>query len=249
MLHMSELHGAATHLAVIAIPVYAVVLMLRRFGPDHPVLAAVEPWILGGALAGMVAVGITGLLVRGQAQTMLRGSHNDIGTIHFWLGIALAVILLVALGLRTLARRQGRSTHHYGLLAVGALALVAVFVQGYVGGRMTYDRGVGVQAGGEFAQSGQGARRLAAALAKGTPPATAGKMAFSESGLGCASCHGDHAHGARGPELAGGKDLDEFRRVHGNGLFPRKMVTDRDFAAINAYLRTMPSLHHRPGED
>src|SRR4051794_24197890 len=128
-MHVSELHGAATHLAVIAIPVYAVVLMLRRFGPDHPVLAGVEPWILGGAIVGMVAAGITGLLVRGQAETELRGSHHDIGAIHFWLGIALAVILVVALVLRVLARRQGRSTHHYGLLAVGALALGAVDVQ------------------------------------------------------------------------------------------------------------------------
>ena len=34
-----------------------------------------------------------------------------------------------------------------------------------------------------------------AALAKGTSPAVAGKAAFSEQGLGCASCHGDLAQG------------------------------------------------------
>src|SRR4051794_36745488 len=247
MLHTSAPPGAATPLAVIATPVYAVVLMLRRFGPDHPVLAAVEPWLLGAALAGMVAAGITGLLVRGQAQTILRGSHNDIGTIHFWLGIALAVVLVVALVLRTLARRRGRDTHHYGLLGIGALALVAVFVQGYVGGRMTYDRGVGVQAAGEFAQSGKGARQLDAALARGTAPAVAGKMAFSERGLGGGACHGDHAQGQRGPELAGGRDLEEFRHVHAGGLFPPKIVPDTDFAAIDAYLRTLRSSRHSGG--
>ena len=99
MPHLSELHGAATHLAVIAIPVYAVVLMLRRFGPDHQTLRHVEPWLLGAALAGVLLAGVTGLLVWGQSKTMLRGSHYDIGGIHFWLGIALA-------------RRGGRRVRH-----------------------------------------------------------------------------------------------------------------------------------------
>src|SRR5205085_490743 len=98
----SELHGAATHLAVIAIPVYAIVLMLRRFGPDHQTLAHVEPWLLGGALAGVAAAGVTGLLVRGQAQTTLRGSANSAGTLHFWLGIAIAVVIVAAVAIRLL---------------------------------------------------------------------------------------------------------------------------------------------------
>jgi hypothetical protein len=93
MPHLSELHGAATHLAVIAIPVYAVVLMLRRFGPDHQTLAHVEPWLLepwllGAALAGIVAAGATGLLVWGQAQTMLPPSvvtDRDFAAVDAWL--------------------------------------------------------------------------------------------------------------------------------------------------------------------
>src|SRR3954468_3984986 len=144
MPHLSELHGAATHLAVIAIPVYAVVLMLRRFGPDHQTLAHVEPWLLGGALAGVAAAGATGLLVWGQAQTTLRGSAFRAGTLHFWLGIALAVVVVGATVIRVLTVRRGRPTHAPVLLAAGALALVGVFVQGYVGGRMTYDQGVGI---------------------------------------------------------------------------------------------------------
>ena len=43
----------------------------------------------------------------------------------------------------------------------------------------------------------------------------------------------------RGPRLAGGKDIEEFRHVHGKGLFPPDAVTDRDFGAINAWLRTL----------
>jgi mono/diheme cytochrome c family protein len=135
--------------------------------------------------------------------------------------------------------RRGRPTHAPELLAIGVVALVAVFVQGYLGGRMTYDKGVGVYAGGELAQTGAAAKRLDVALAKGASPAAAGRDAFQEQNLGCASCHGDKAQGLRGPSLAGGRDIDDFRRVHGKGLFPATMVSDRDFAAIDAWLRTL----------
>ena len=69
----------------------------------------------------------------------------------------------------------------------------------------------------------------------------AGKEGFASDGLGCARCHGDLAQGARGPRLAGGVELEEFRQVHGSGLFPPRIVSDRDFAAVNAYLRSLGS--------
>jgi hypothetical protein len=116
---------------------------------------------------------------------------------------------------------------------------VVVIAQGYLGGRMTYHHGVGVDGGGQFRQSAIGAERLALALANGVRPAVAGRAAFADDGLGCASCHGDRAQGARGPRLAGGREVEEFRRVHAHGLFPPTVVTDRDFAAINAYLQTL----------
>jgi hypothetical protein len=34
-------------------------------------------------------------------------------------------------------------------------------------------------------------------------------------------------------------DLRDFRRVHGHLLFPQRVVTDRDFRAIDAYLETL----------
>ena len=118
-------------------------------------------------------------------------------------------------------------------------------VQGYLGGRMTYDQAVGVFDGGELAQSATGASARHVALAKGMSEAAAGRQAFSESGLGCASCHGDLAQGDRGPSLAGGRDVEEFRHVHGHGLFPPQIVSDRDFYAIDAWLATLP----RPRRD
>jgi hypothetical protein len=53
--------------------------------------------------------------------------------------------------------------------------------------------------------------------------------------------HGAATHLAvdRGPSLAGGRELADFRRVHGHGLFPAAAVSDRDFAAIDAWLKTL----------
>ncbi|MEA2282926.1 MAG: hypothetical protein QOK21_3533 [Solirubrobacteraceae bacterium] len=239
MPHLSELHGAATHLAVIAIPVYVLVLLVRRLGRGGDWLRQAEPWVLGAALAGTVLAGATGLLVWGQAQTTLRGSSFRVGTVHFWLGIAVTLMMLGLVGWRLRRAQADRHTHSIEFLAGGVIALIAVFAQGYLGGRMTYNSGVGVAAAGQFAQSASGAERLDVALAQGMSAATAGRMAFSTSGLGCASCHGDQAQGMRGPRLAGGRDLADFRRVHASGLFPPAIVSDRDFAAIDAYLKTL----------
>ena len=236
--HLSELHGAATHLVVVAIPLYALVMALRRLGRGGATLVVIEPWVLGAAVVGVAASGVTGLLVWGQAQQELRGHAFRNGTVHFWLGIALAVVLVGTVALRYRPLRAGRTTVGTAVAAVAVLALAMVSVQGYIGGRMTYEHGVGVEAGGQFAQTARGASALHLALASGTSPVTAGAEAFSTTGLGCAACHGDHAQGARGPGLGGGRDLDDFRRVHAHGLFPPSVVTDKDFAAIDAYLRT-----------
>jgi hypothetical protein len=40
-------------------------------------------------------------------------------------------------------------------------------------------------------------------------------------------------------------ELADFRHVHSHGLFPASVVTDRDFRAIDAYLKTLGN----PGKD
>lgn len=241
MPHLSELHGAATHLAVVAIPLFAVLHLLRRAGRGGVAVAGAEPWALGAALIGIAAAGVTGLLVWGQAQTTLRGQHFRVGTAHFWLGIAVAVLALLAGADWWRTRRRDGEQHRPVAVPVIAVLIVAgVVVQGYLGGRMTYDHGVGVFDAGEHAQTAAGTAGLDVALAKGMAPATAGRMAFSAQGLGCARCHGDLAQGQRGPDLQGGREVLDFRRVHGHGLFPPKAVSDREFAAIDAWLRTLP---------
>ncbi|WP_445152181.1 DUF2231 domain-containing protein [Baekduia sp. Peel2402] len=246
MPHLSELHGAATHLAVVAIPLFAVLHFLRRAGRGGPAVVGAEPWALGAALVGIAAAGVTGLLVWGQAQTTLRGQHFRIGNAHFWLGIAVAVLAVAAAGDWYRARRRDGPGHRPTVVPALAVLIVAgVVVQGYLGGRMTYDDGVGVYDGGQMAQTAAGVSRLDSALAKGTDAVTAGRMAFSAQGLGCARCHGDLAQGLRGPSLAGGREVADFRRVHGHGLFSARAVSDGDFAAIDAWLKTLPPTGRR----
>jgi uncharacterized membrane protein len=240
MPHLSELHGAATHLAVVAIPVFAILHFLRRANRGGAAVVGAEPWALGAAIVGVAASGLTGLLVWGQAQTTLRGQHFRVGNAHFWLGIAVAVLAVAACADWFVSRRRDGERHRPAFVPVLAvLIVVGVAVQGYLGGRMTYDRGVGVFDGGELAQTAVGASALHVALARGDDPAMAGRAAFSAQGLGCARCHGDQAQGMRGPSLVGGRELGDFRRVHGHGLFPARAVTDRDFAAIDAWLKTL----------
>jgi mono/diheme cytochrome c family protein len=239
MPHLSELHGAATHLAVVAVPVYLLILLARRAGLGGASLVAAEPWVVGASVVGVILAGLTGLLVWGQAQTMLRGNSFRIGTVHFWLGIATTALVLVLAGWRRFRVASDRHTHSVELVGGGILALVAVLAQGYLGGRMTYNHGVGVYDAGVFAQTATGESKLSVALANGTSQVAAGRQAFSATGLGCALCHGDHAQGLRGPRLAGGVELPDFRHVHGHGLFPQRVVSDRDFRAVDAYLKTL----------
>jgi mono/diheme cytochrome c family protein len=212
---------------------------VRHAGRGGEAIAAAEPWFVGASVVGVILAGVTGLLVWGQAQTMLRGNSFRIGTVHFWLGIATTVLVLILAGWRRFRVASDRHTHSLELVGGGLLALVAVLAQGYLGGRMTYNHGVGVYDAGVFAQTATGASKLNVALAQGKSRVAAGREAFSASGLGCALCHGDRAQGLRGPRLAGGVDLRDFRGVHGHLLFPQRVVSDRDFAAVNAYLKTL----------
>ena len=224
MPHLSELHGASTHLAVVAIPVFAILHFLRRSGRGGEAVAGAEPWALAASLAGVAAAGVTGLLVWGQAQTSLRGSHFDQGSLHFWLGILVAVLTVAVAVDWYISRKRSGPRHRPVVVPVLAVLIVAgVAVQGFIGGRLTYDRAVGVYDGGELAQTAVGAEQLNIAITQGKNEVLAGREAFSKEGLGCATCHGNLAQGDRGPRLAGGRDVEEFRNVHGHGLFPKQV--------------------------
>src|SRR6476646_8775447 len=127
MPHLSELHGATTHLAVVAIPLFAVLHFLRRAGRGGAAVIGAEPWALGAALIGIVASGVTGLLVWGEAQTELRGHAFRVGNAHFWLGIAVAVLAAgTAIDWYLSRRREG--VHHRPLVVPVLAVLIVVGV-------------------------------------------------------------------------------------------------------------------------
>jgi uncharacterized membrane protein len=175
MPHLSELHGAATHLAVVAVPVYLLILMARRSGRGGAALTAAEPWVVGAAVAGVALAGLTGLPRVGTVEDRAAWEQRKVGTVHFWLGIALAVVVVAVAAWRWRRAGTNRHTHGLELVSGGLLALVAVLAQGYIGGRMTYEHGVGVDAGGQFAQTGAGTAQLEVALARGVSPTEAGR--------------------------------------------------------------------------
>ena len=117
-------------------------------------------------------------------------------------------------------------------------ALLPTIGVGFVGGKMVYAQGVGVDAGGQFAQTARGASQLAAGLATNADPVALGEHAFQE-GLGCGSCHGMHAQGGRAPALAAGVEREGFRGAHGNSLFPASVVTDPMFQVVDDWLKTL----------
>lgn len=70
---------------MVAIPLHLVLLVLRRMSRGGEAARLWEPWVLGAAALAIVASGLTGLLVRGESLTELRGDDYGIGGIHFWL--------------------------------------------------------------------------------------------------------------------------------------------------------------------
>jgi len=235
---LAEIHGLIVHLPLLAVPVLALLVLLERLGRGGDLVRGSQPWVLGaGAVGSVVAVG-SGLLVLGGAQKTLRGSTDRLIWIHLGLGLVLALALVLLGWVWRRAASQGAAPPLGTRASVTAVALVLVVAVGYVGGKMVYAQGVGVDAGGQFAQTAGGASALAAGLATHADPVALGKEAF-QNGLGCGSCHGMSAQGGRAPALAGGVQLDWFRGAHAAGLFPASVVTDPMFQAVNDWLKTL----------
>lgn len=238
MLTFPEIHGLIIHLPILAVPVVAVLGFLRWRERGGDAVAAAEPWAFAIAIAGAALAVVSGLVVLQGARTSLRGSAGTLVIVHLALGLLLLLLLTVVGFVRW--RRRGGPHLARTVAFTGAAAIALVLVIGYVGGRMVYIHGTGVHTGGEFQQTATGAAQLAVGLSRGGSPSSLGRVAF-RTGLGCASCHGMHAEGMRGPCLSGGIEIDGFRHTHGSGLFPPAVVTTRMVDAINAWLRTDPA--------
>lgn len=236
---LSEIHGLIVHLPLLAVPVLALLVALERLGRGNDLVRRTQPWVLAAGAAGAVVAVFSGLLVFGGARQTLRGSTGRLIWIHLGLGTVLALSLLLLGWLWWRAAKTGAPAPAFGARAgIAAAALVLTVAVGYVGGKMVYAQGVGVDAGGQFAQTARGAELLAAGLATNGDRLTLGRRAY-QNGLGCGSCHGMQAQGAAAPALAGGVELDVFRGTHGRGLFPASVVSDRMFQVVDDWLKTL----------
>jgi uncharacterized membrane protein len=242
----AEIHGLIVHLPLLAVPVLVLLVVLERIGRGGDLPRRAQPWVLLGAAGGAVFAVLSGLTVLGTAQKTLRGTTGNLIWIHLGLGVVLAAALVLLGFFWWRADRRGGELAFAPRAGVALAALVVVVGVGYVGGKMVYAQGVGVDAGGQFNQTARGAEQLAAGLAASADTVALGKQAY-QTGLGCGSCHGMDAQGGRGPALAGGIELDWFRQAHGTGLFPKNVVTDPMFQAVNDYLKTLAS--HQAAHD
>jgi hypothetical protein len=179
---------------------------------------------------------LTGLLVWGQSKG-LRGHSARLGNVHFWLGIALALIVVIVAAWRF--KRVAQPAHaRTGARRGGLLALVPCSAR-VLGGRMTLHHGVGVQAGGQ-------SRRVRAA--RPTRGRAGPWMAPSrrQAGLldrrtGLRRLPGERPRVSAAQSSPAVSSSRRFAPSTLTGCFHPASVTDADFAAIKRVPR-----HARP---
>ena len=222
MPHLSELHGAATHLAVVAIPLFAILHFVAARRPRRPAVGGRRA--LGARRARSSAsrrAGVTGLLVWGQAQTTLRGQHFRIGTAHFWLGIGRGprgarrwrLVPVTAAGSGPPTGRSRAGAGRLSSLGLGRAGLP----------RRADDLppGVGVFDGGQMAQTAHGAARAERRAGHGHVRGRGRQAGVLGRGPGLRALPRRPGPGpARPAPGRAARELEEFRRVHGHGLFP-----------------------------
>ncbi len=235
---LSEIHGLIVHLPLLAVPVLALLVALERLGRGGDLVRRTQPWVLAAGAVGAVVAVLSGLLVLGGAQRTLRGSTGNLVWIHLGLGLVLALSLLLLGWIWWRAAAKGATPTFGARAGIAATALLLTVGVGFVGGKMVYAQGVGVDAGGQFAQTARGASLLAAGIATNADRLALGKQAY-QTGLGCGSCHGMEAQGGRAPALAGGVELEGFRSAHDATLFPASVVTDPMFQVVDDWLKTL----------
>ena len=136
------LHPALVHFPI-ALSLVAVVLELLSHHPRLRSLSGAAGLLLGLAAAGAVAAVLSGQAARDEAvvpagAAALLARHEDAGELAMWL-------LLAAVALRLLLAWRGWFVRWGAWLYLGFAAAAAATAgyNGYMGGRMVFDHGVG----------------------------------------------------------------------------------------------------------
>lgn len=139
-LRLSEIHPTLVHYPIALLPASIALDAAGRATGDRGLSragAVLMPAALGGALAAAAA----GILAQGASRFRSRESHEQLVT-HRTLNAALTVTMAAM----TAHRLRHRGPPGPGYLLVGLAAVGAMAYSAYLGGRMTYEHGVGVAA-------------------------------------------------------------------------------------------------------
>ncbi len=224
---------------------FPIVLLILGFVVDlvylkfrHPGLRAAGLLLLIGGLIGAIAAVLTGVVVKQNAELVLP-SLTDF-TIHAALGFALLVIVGALAIARVWILVASKSPIILPQVIVGVVAIGLILAVGFYGGRLVYDRGIGVAEGGIYYEIAQEVVELERIRAVTPNAVERGAEAYRR--LGCSACHGEQAEGGRGGDLKARKVQEEFYETHGSRNFPPEIVTQEIVDDIGAWLeRVRPS--------
>lgn len=136
-LRLTEIHPSTVHLPIALAPASLALDALGSATRSKGMLNAGR-LLIGAAFASAVVAGVTGALAQGAAKVE-KGEPSDLLTTHRTMNVALTVLLGGMAAERAVVREPGRGYFALGLLAMGAMGYSA-----YLGGRMSYEHGIGV---------------------------------------------------------------------------------------------------------
>ncbi len=136
-MRVQEVHPALAHFPVALLPTAVAADLIGRL-TDNDSLMEMGRQLMPVAAASVAATGIAGFAAQEAVKT--RDVSRDLLVTHRTLNIGLLALSMALAGIRARSRRPGAA---YLLAGLAGAALVTY--SGYLGGRMVYAHGVGVE--------------------------------------------------------------------------------------------------------
>jgi uncharacterized membrane protein len=145
-MRLQEVHPALVHLPLTLLPLSIGADVVGRLTGDERLMWLGKRGIAAAAVAG-VAAGVTGLIA--QEEVNVSGPALDTLITHRTLNLAVVAATSAMAIERSRAERPGWAYLLGGLAALGTVAYSA-----YLGGKLVYEHGVGVEAAGGVGEGG-----------------------------------------------------------------------------------------------